>query len=372
MSRIKTINLDVGYDKKVVVENVEISVGRGEILCLIGPNGSGKSTILKTILNEIKALDGDIILSDLNIKDISINKRARKISAVLTNRVRAELTLAREIVELGRHPHTNFLGKLSEKDKIAVDKAIERVNAKNIENRFFNTLSDGEKQRILLARAIAQESDIMVLDEPTSFLDIRYKSDLLKILSDLAYEEGKMIILSLHEIALSSRIATKVALIKDGQIYKYGNTKEVVKDDFINEVYNLENGVFDSSTGNVEIIKETDPKKEKVFVLSSCDNSCDVYRRLNAAQIEFFAGVLFEGSLSIRSAKIYSSELVVNKAFVPISDENIERAKYLIDKSDYIINLCSNYNGINSRNKELFDYANKKLINIFNYDELNL
>jgi len=169
MDLFKLKQLDVGYGNSVIVGNVEIELQHGQILCLMGPNGSGKSTIIKTITQHIKKLGGKVFIGEEDIEKLSNIEQAKKMSVVLTDRINPHLMTAEEIVATGRYPHTNKFGKMTEADYIAVDDAIKIVDGEVLKHKEFLSLSDGEKQRIMIARAICQEADLIILDEPTSF-----------------------------------------------------------------------------------------------------------------------------------------------------------------------------------------------------------
>ena len=282
---LKTNDFKVGYGKRIVVDNVEFSLEKGEILCILGPNGCGKSTILKSITDHIKTLHGSLSLLGKDLNSIPAIERAKEMSVVLTERVTPDMMTARDIVSTGRYPHTNHFGKLEVRDLDIIQEAVDIVHGQELMDKEFKSLSDGEKQRIMLARAICQEADIMVLDEPTSFLDIRYKIELLDILSKLSIEKEKTIIMSLHEIDLVPKIADKVILIKDGVIFDYGPPEEVITDVAIKEVYNLDIGSFNTIAGNVELPKAGG--LAKVFVLGGSGRGTKIYRALNKASIGF-------------------------------------------------------------------------------------
>nr|MDE6834717.1 ABC transporter ATP-binding protein [Ruminococcus sp.] len=173
MSVLNTERLSVGYGKKIVVGNITFRIKRGEILTLIGANGSGKSTILKSILMQLKKISGNIYIEDINFEKITVPELARKISAVMTERITPELMTCSEVVESGRYPYTNNLGILSAEDHKKVREAMELVGVEDLAFTSFSQISDGQRQRIMLARAICQDTEILILDEPTSFLDIR-------------------------------------------------------------------------------------------------------------------------------------------------------------------------------------------------------
>lgn len=367
MKFLKANNLKVGYSKRIVVDNVEFDLNKGEILCLLGPNGCGKSTILKSIIDHIRILDGsiDLLGEDLNkLKDL---ERAKEMSVVLTERVAPDMMLAEDIVATGRYPHTNHFGKLGKSDLEIIEESIEIVNGEELRYKEFKSLSDGEKQRIMIARAICQEADIMVLDEPTSYLDIRYKIELLNILSRLSIEKKKTIIMSLHEIDLVPKIADKVLLIKGGEVFKYGPPEEVVTDESIKEVYNLNLGSFDTIVGNVELPK---PKSiPKVFVLGGDGKATKIYRALNKADIGFYSGVLFENDIDYNVSKSLGYKTVVEESFMDIKEDNLNIAKEYIKKCDYIIDSGVSLMGINKGNYDLLKFAKKQGIKILSLRE---
>lgn len=370
MNFLKTNDLKVGYGKRIVVDNVEFALEKGEILCILGPNGCGKSTILKSITDHIKTLHGSLILLGKDLNSMPTMERAKEMSVVLTERVTPDMMTARDIVSTGRYPHTNHFGKLEDKDMKIIQEAVDIVHGQELMDKEFKSLSDGEKQRIMLARAICQESDIMVLDEPTSFLDIRYKIELLDILSKLSIEKKKTIIMSLHEIDLVPKIADKVILIKDGVIFDYGPPEEVITDDSIKEVYNLDIGSFNTIVGNVELPKAGN--LAKVFVLGGGGKGTKIYRALNKASIGFYSGILFKNDIDYNVSNSLAIESVAENSFTEIRKEKLEDAKSLIKECDFLIDSGVDLVGINSGNYELLEYALKQGIEVLSLRDENI
>ena len=188
--------LSVGYDGKPVVQNIEASIEKGQILTLIGPNGSGKSTILKSITKQLEIISGVAYIGSRRIEDIAARELSRQAAVVLTERPKPELMTCYDVVAVGRYPYTGMLGILSEKDKKKIDDALKMVNCFDLREKDFRQISDGQLQRVLLARAICQEPEIIILDEPTSYLDIRYAVEILNILHRMAKEHQVTIIMS--------------------------------------------------------------------------------------------------------------------------------------------------------------------------------
>lgn len=237
---IKATDFSVGYDGKSVVSDINININKGEIVSLVGPNGAGKTTIIKSIVNQLEPIAGVLYLDGQNLSSMSSNEIAKQMSVVFTNRMRAEMLTVREIVESGRYPYTNRLGILGEHDRKIVDEAIELIGIEELQDRDFMKISDGQKQRVLLARAIAQEPEIIVLDEPTSYLDIKYKLEFLSLLYKLSREKKLTVIMSLHEIDLARKVSDKVACFKAGKLDKYGKSSEVLTEEYVSELFDID------------------------------------------------------------------------------------------------------------------------------------
>ena len=237
---LNTDSLAVGYGKKAVVSDISFSVKRGEILVLIGPNGSGKSTVLKTITSQLKAVSGAVILEDTDIQEMKESEIAKKMAILMTERPKTERLTVEDIVSAGRYPYTGIMGILGEEDKAAVDKALDLVGLLNEKHRGFDEISDGQKQLAMLARAITQEPDIMILDEPTSFLDIKHKIKLLGILKELVRKNGMTVIMSLHELELARMCADHIICVGNNRIDRYGTADEIFgSPDYIAELYGV-------------------------------------------------------------------------------------------------------------------------------------
>ncbi|MBR3124327.1 MAG: ABC transporter ATP-binding protein [Mogibacterium sp.] len=242
-SVIRTEHLDSGYGHKVIVAGAEIVVQPGEIVTLIGPNGAGKSTVLKTIAGQLEPVAGTIYIGEAERSTYALNEIAKKQAVMLTERKPAEKMTCEEVVSLGRYPYTGRLGILSENDKKIVRDTMELVHVSELAERSYDQISDGQRQRLLLARAICQEPQIMILDEPTSYLDIRHKLEFLDLLKSLTQEKKIGVIMSMHELELAHLVADKVICISaEGKVEKVGSPEEVFTDELISRLYSLEDG----------------------------------------------------------------------------------------------------------------------------------
>lgn len=243
-------DVTVGFGNNKIVSEITLELKKGEILTLIGPNGAGKSTILKTVTKNLKPLKGTIYLDGNDLTVISNKEKARKMSVVLTERIRPELMTCREVVALGRYPYTNFFGRLTGEDEEKIEESLAMVNALDIAELPFDKISDGQRQRILLAKAICQEPQIIILDEPTSFLDIKHKMELLFLLKELTKKKKTTILMSLHEIELAAKISDKLACVKGNQILCMGNSKEIFTKECIMKVYDITDETYNLLYGD--------------------------------------------------------------------------------------------------------------------------
>lgn len=369
MTFFLTKDLKVGYQQRIVVDDINIDLSRGEILCLLGPNGCGKSTILKTIIDHIKRLDGSITVLGKDLNVLSNKDRAKEMSIVLTEKISPEMMTAEEVVATGRYPYTNRFGKLTDEDWKIINESIEIVDGQSLRHKEFKALSDGEKQRVMIARAICQESDIMVLDEPTSFLDIRFKIDLLNILGKLSLDKNKTIIMSLHEIDLVPKIADKVLLIKNGKIYKYGTPEDVITDEAVNEVYDLNSGSFNTIIGNIELPRVIE--SPKVFVVGGGGKATKIYRALNKKGIGFYSGILFKNDIDYNASKTLAYKTIVEDCFVDIKPKKIDEAKEYIKDCHAVIDSGVSLVGINKGNYDLLRFASQEGVKILSLRDEN-
>ena len=234
--------LAVGYRGRALVRDIGFRLGEGRILTLVGPNGAGKSTILKTVCGQIPAVEGCVRIGGRDIRRIPRGELAKKMAVVLTERVRPELMTCFEAAALGRYPHTGRFGALTESDRAVVRGALSRVGAEELAEREFSELSDGQRQRVLLARALAQEPEVLVLDEPTSFLDIRHKTALLEILYGEAREKGRTVLMAMHEIALAEEISDLVLAVGADGTVRLGEPRELLTDSFVAKLFGMDPG----------------------------------------------------------------------------------------------------------------------------------
>ena len=347
----RTIKMAVGYNGKPLMEQIEIGLSKGEILTLIGPNGSGKSTILKSIAGQLALLGGTIMLGSSHLEEMSLSRRAQTMAVLLTERLRTEMMTCEDVVATGRYPYTGRFGILSEKDREAVAEAMKLVHVEELKDQDFTRISDGQRQRIMLARAICQEPEVIILDEPTSFLDIRHKLELLAILRRMAKEKGITVIMSLHEIDLAQKISDKIICVKGDAISHFGAPETIFREDIIRELYEIDNGSFDPCFGSIEL-----PRPEgtpRVFVLAGGGTGIPVFRKLQKENVPFAAGVLYTNDIDYQLARILAMETVTEAPFQEISDEAFARACELMKSCERVIDTGVPVGMCNRRIEEL-------------------
>lgn len=250
---LKTSGLVVGYDGVPLISGVDIVVELGKIVTLIGPNGAGKSTILKSIAGYLEPLGGTVLVSGKRIDEMTAHELSLELSVMLTERLRTELLTCADIVETGRYPYTGRLGILSDEDRSIVRESMEMVHVWDLRDRDFMQISDGQRQRILLARAICQRPRLIMLDEPTNYLDIHYQIELLNVLRRLVASGEVGVIMSLHELPLARKVSDYVMCVKGDSIVASGVPDDIFTPSVINDLYDLEPGVFDPISGNIQL-----------------------------------------------------------------------------------------------------------------------
>lgn len=234
---IELKGFSINFANKSLLTDVSASFPSASLTAVIGRNGSGKSTAMKTICGLNPKYDGTILIDGRDLKNISALEMAKKLSYVNTQRPRMSNLKCRDVVALGRSPYTGWNGRLSPKDKDTIDMAFEMVKMSDYKNRDFNSLSDGESQKIMIARAIAQSTDIIILDEPTSFLDFPTRYELVNLLKDLA-RQGKTVVFSTHELDLALNLSDNVALVDSGKI-KVMTAAEMKDGNYLKEIFNM-------------------------------------------------------------------------------------------------------------------------------------
>ena len=356
--------LAAGYGKRPVAEGLSFHAGRGEIVTLIGPNGAGKSTILKTISGGLAPMGGELVLDGVPMERIPRKERARKLAVVFTEKLQGELMTCRDVTAAGRYPYTGRLGLLSEKDQRAVDQALELVHGTDLGDRPFDRISDGQRQRIMLARALCQEPEMILLDEPTSHLDVKYKLEFLSLLREMARKKDLSVLMSLHELDLAERISDRVVCIKDGRMDRCGTPEQVFTSGYVEELFGMTAGKFDAAGGSVEFsvpggaVKPEDFPENAVFVIAGNGSGRQVFRKLQRENVPFVTGILFENDLDLPAAEALAAH-VVKVPLGPVPKEAVREARAWIRRCQRVICCRTGFGVWEKENEDLFKYAER-------------
>lgn len=234
---IKTQNLSIGYNGKPLMTDINVSLNAGDIVALAGPNGAGKTTLFKTLTASIKPVSGEVFLSGKPLTDYSAIERASLFSLVLTDKPDDMFLKVLDIVAAGRYPYMGLLARLKDKDREIVMQSLDTVGITELAERNFISLSDGEKQKVMIAKALAQDTPIIFMDEPAAFLDYPSKIELIHLMKRLSREQGKTILFSSHDLELLLRYSDQMWLVAPKKSLKVGSPKELVDNGIIDEYF---------------------------------------------------------------------------------------------------------------------------------------
>ena len=332
---IRCENISVGYGDHVVVSDASLMLHKGEILTLIGPNGAGKSTLLKTLARVLPLKAGTVYLSGQDLMSFKNRELAQKMAVLLTHGKDPGMITCREVIEMGRFPYTNMAGTITASDRTIVEEAMEQTGVRELAQRDYTRISDGQRQRVLLARALCQQPEILILDEPISYLDIKYKLEFLTTLQRLVKQRDITVVMTLHELDLAARVSDRIACIKDGKIHRMGTPEEVMEGDYMETLFDLPAGSYDAVTGSVEM--EKIPGASRVFVLCGTGNGTGAFRALQRRQIPFDAGILWRNDRDLPAAKALARSVIETAPFATVTDEAIRQAEKMIDGCETVI-----------------------------------
>ena len=344
-------DLSVGYHGRHLLREICLQVHPGEILTLIGPNGAGKSTILNSLIGQLRLLGGQVSLLGRDIVRLSEREIARSLSVMMTGRAQPDRMTCWEVAAAGRYPYTGRLGILGPGDRAAVRAALERVRALELWDAPFDQISDGQRQRVLLARAICQEPEVLVLDEPTSFLDLRGKLELLDILKELVRERRVAVVLSLHELDLAQRISDRILCVRGEGIDRCGTPEEIFSGGYIRRLYGVERGSYCESFGCPEL--EPIRGAPQIFVIGGNGTGIPVYRRLQRQGVPFAAGILPENDVDHPVASALAVEVIAQRAYHPIGEDTFQRALSVLERCSQVLCCLREFGPLNEANRRL-------------------
>lgn len=239
MQSLKAKNLTLGYGEHVIIDNLNIEIPKGKITVFIGGNGCGKSTLLRSLARLLKPKSGNVILNGEEIAKMKTKDVARNLAILPQSPITPDGLTVYELVKQGRHPYRGLIKQWSKEDEDAVQNALQSTNILSLKDRSVDSLSGGQRQRAWIALTLAQQTDIILLDEPTTYLDMTHQIDILDLLFDLNEKNGTTIVMVLHDLNLASRYAHHIVAIKDKQIYAQGKPEEIITSKLVNEVFQM-------------------------------------------------------------------------------------------------------------------------------------
>ncbi|VYU48871.1 ATP-binding cassette domain-containing protein [Clostridium tertium] len=266
MEAISVKNLKVAYEKNTIIENMSLAIPKGKISIIIGANGCGKSTLLKTIARVNKPKAGDIFINNKNVKKIKEKDIAKEVAFLPQGPVCPSGLTVRELVAFGRFPHQKMIGGLNTHDKEVIDWAIEETGLSEFADREVENLSGGQRQRAWIAMVLAQETDIIMLDEPTTYLDMSYQLEVLEVLHRLNKEKNITVVIVLHELNNACRFADNIIGLKKGEIICEGRPIDVINKESLKEIYGIDANLQVSENGEYPVCMEYELLREESAV----------------------------------------------------------------------------------------------------------
>lgn len=242
---LKVENLKVNYGNKIVVKDISFDIHSGEIVTIIGPNGSGKSTLIKAVGRCLKPAEGNVYLDGTDIRNMNTRAVAQKLSILPQMKNIASDISVEELVSYGRYPHLKFRRRLDREDMDIIDWALEKTGLVPLRQRFVTTLSGGEEQRAWLAMCLAQRPEVLLLDEPTTFLDISYQMEILELIKELNETLGLTVIMVLHDLNQAARYSDTIVVIKDGKLWDMGMPYKIIKKELLRKVFGIEADIYE-------------------------------------------------------------------------------------------------------------------------------
>jgi iron complex transport system ATP-binding protein len=243
--QLSTRNLTLGYDRTKIIKNIDLTIPQGKITALVGANGCGKSTLLRGLARLLKPYGGSVYLDSTDLFKLSTKAVAKKLGILSQSPVAPEGLTVKDLVACGRYPYQNWLQQWTKEDERLVEIALEITRIKELAERELDTLSGGQKQRAWIAMALAQDTDILLLDEPTTFLDLAHQIEVLDLLWELNQTQGRTLVMVLHDLNQACRYADYLVALKQGSIYSQGKPEEMMRENMVLEVFGLECRIVD-------------------------------------------------------------------------------------------------------------------------------
>ena len=375
---LKTDKIKFSYAQEKILKGIDLEIETGTFIGIIGPNASGKSTLLKNMSKTLNSDSGSVYLDHKLLNDYNSLELAKKMAVVPQNTEVNFNFNVYDIIMMGRHPYQKRWSGLSQEDKEIVKEVMKVTDTLKLKRKLINELSGGEKQRVIIARALAQKPDILLLDEPTSSLDINYQGEIYDLLNYLNQEFNLTIITVSHDLNLTAQYCEELLLLKKGKIFAAGPPEEVLTEKNIKAVYNAEviiktnplsDKPFVTLVPEVNRIKRTEKKDFKIHVIAGGGTAKNFLYKLENLGYQLSIGVLNVGDADWQAAKELGIEIVEAPPFIDISKKEIQKNRELIENADLIILSDLPFGHGNLANLEiLLDYPKKKKMIFSNLD----
>lgn len=340
---IKIDNITIKYGDVKIVKDTSLGIEKGEFISIIGPNGAGKSTLLKAVMKNVDISSGEIFIKGINNNEITYKERAKIVGFVPQEfNISFNFTVY-DIVKMGRNPYINKMGKELDYDNKVVEESLRKTNTWKYKDKSFNNLSGGEKQRVIIARALAQEPEILILDEATSNLDIHHQLDILELIHWLNRENNITVAAVMHDLNMASRFSDRLILMNNGEIEKQGKPDEVLTEKVLTKIYDMEmlvrNNKLLSCTEIVplRVRKSAEPKNVNVHIICGGGTGEYIIEKLYSERYNISCGIINEGDSDLELCKNLGINYVSEKPFSTFSENTISKNKEYLNKSNIII-----------------------------------
>ncbi len=352
---LEVTGLNVGYRNRTVLRDLCFSCYSGEFISLLGPNGAGKTTLLRTLSRHLSPVAGEIRVQGKPLSRFSAMELARIMAVVLTDKVTPPLFTVFEFVALGRYPHTDYLGRLGPQDRDVITSSLAAVHALELSERPFADLSDGERQKVLMARALAQAPEILLLDEPTIHLDLKHRVEVMAILRDLCRSQSITVIASLHDVDVAAKVSDRVALIRDGGLMAWGAPETVLSSESVTTLYDFDKAEFNRHLGGIELKSGGD--RGRAFVVGGMGSGTLVYRLLAKKGFALATGVVHGNDLDCYVARSLGADCIAVAPMATINGAATEQALGLMAGCDLVIDSGFPVGPANQANVDLLQGA---------------
>jgi iron complex transport system ATP-binding protein len=365
---LKVVDVSFSYNHRETLKDISFGIKKGEILAILGPNGAGKTTLLRIISGALTPSEGEVFFEGISLKKILPKEKAKRIAVLSQNEPLVEYLKVKEMVMLGRAPYFSLLFGPRKADEEIVKECLNMVGMKEFAERKMGELSGGERQKVLIARALAQQPRLLLLDEPIVHLDLSHQLEILFLLKKLKEERNLAIISVLHDVNLASYFSDRLLLMKEGKIFAFGEPKDVITQENIKKVFNIHAIVRSnplSSRPYISIVHRHPAKGKRIHLIAGGGSGREIMERLVGEGYSLSLGVVNVGDSDYETAEGLDIECAEEAPFAPISEEAFERAKELVKEAEAVIIAPLPFGKGNLKNLELAEVAKREGKKVF-------